>query len=178
MGRIVSDTFSFFENRTRTFSKNRIKYSYENVHSTCDELSNFHVVGLPQQTNKGRDAITVLNGHLVLIVFAIRDVSQRATSLAVHFRLGMIQKSHKYRDPLQLAHVLLNLIVLIAQVLQVGSSVGFHWINRVSQHGNDLWEIRVPPTWVLADAVDGRRTSATHSIQTGHAPPLRLSKWC
>lgn len=122
---------------------------------TGDELSNFHVIGLPQQADEGRDAVTVLDGHLVVIVLAVGDVAQGATSLAVDFRFGVVQKPHQNRNPLQLAHILLDLVVFVAQVLQVGSGVGLDRVNGVAQHGDDLGEVWVTPARVLADAVNG-----------------------
>lgn len=145
---------------------------------TGDELSDLHVVGLPQQANEGWDAIAVLDGDLVVVVFAIGDVAQGSTGLAVNFRFGVVQEPHENRNPLQLAHVFLNLVVFVAQVLQVGSGVGFDRVDRVPQHGDDLWEVRISPTGVLTDAVYGWRAPATHPVQTGHAPPLWLGQRC
>lgn len=122
---------------------------------TGDEFSNFHVICLPQQADKSWDTIAVLDGHLVVIVLAVGDVTQGTTSLAVDFRFGMVQKPHQNRNPLQLTHILLDLVVFIAQVLQVGSCVGLDWVNGVAQHGDDLGEVWVTPAWVLADAVNG-----------------------
>lgn len=122
---------------------------------TSDELSNLHVIGLPQQADQGRDAVTVLDGHLVVIVLAVGDVAQGTTSLTVDFRFGVVQKTHQNRNPLQLTHVLLNLVIFVAQVLQVGSGVGLDRVNGVAQHGDDLGEVWVAPARVLADAVYG-----------------------
>lgn len=122
---------------------------------TGDELSNLHVIGLPQKSDEGRDAVTVLDSHLVVIVLAIGDVAQGTTSLAVDFRFGVVQKPDQNRNPLQLSHILLNLVVFVAQVLQVGSGIGLDRVNGVAQHGDDLREVWVTPAWVLADAVNG-----------------------
>lgn len=143
---------------------------------TGDELSNLHVIGLPQQADEGRDAVTVLDGHLVVIVLAVGDVAQGTTSLAVDFRFGVVQEPHQNRNPLQLTHILLDFVVFIAQVLQVGGGIGFDGVNWVAQHGDDLGKVWVTPAWVLADAVDGGRASATHAVQTGHAASLRLGQ--
>lgn len=145
---------------------------------TGDELSDLHVVGLPQQAHEGWDAIAVLDGHLVVVVFAVGDVAQGPTSLAVDLRLGVVQKPNQNRNPLQLTHVFFNLVVFVAQVLQVGSRVGFDRVDRVPQHGDDLREIRIPPARVLADAVYGWRAPTAHPVQTSHAPPLRLGQRC
>lgn len=102
------------------------------MYLTCDEFSYFHVVGLPQKADKGRDAITVLDGHLVVIVLAIGDVAQGTTSLTMDFRLGVIQKTHQNWNSLQLTHIFLNLVIFVAQVLQVGSGVGLDWVDRVA----------------------------------------------
>lgn len=123
---------------------------------TGDQLSNFHVIGLPQQADEGGDAVTVLDGYLVVIVLAVGDVAQGTTSLAVDFGFGVVQKPHQNRNPFQLTHILLNLVIFIAQVLQVGSGVGLDRVNGVAKHGDDLGEIWVAPTRVLADAVNGR----------------------
>lgn len=141
---------------------------------TSDELSNLHVVGLPQQADEGWDAITVLDGHLVVIVLAVRDVAQGSASFAVDFGFGVVQEPHQNRNPLQLTHILLDFVIFVAQVLQVGGGVGLDRVNRVAQHGDDLREIWVTPARVLADAVDGRRTPASHAVQAGHAASLRL----
>lgn len=122
---------------------------------TGDELSNLHVIGLPQKSDEGRDAVTVLDSHLVVIVLAIGDVAQGTTSLAVDFRFGVVQKPDQNRNPLQLSHILLNLVVFVAQVLQVGSGIGLDRVNGVAQHGDDLREVWVTPARVLADAVNG-----------------------
>lgn len=105
---------------------------------TGDELSNFHVIGLSQQADEGRDAIAVPDGHLVVIVLAVGNVAQGTTSLAVDFRFGVVQKPHQNRNPLQLTHILLNLVIFITEVLQVGSGIGLDWVNGMAQHGNDL----------------------------------------
>lgn len=143
---------------------------------TGDELSDLHVVGLPQQADEGRDAVTVLDGHLVVVVLAVGDVAQGAAGFAVDLGLGVVQKPHQDRNPLQLAHVLLDLVVLVTQVLQVGGGVRLDRVDGVSQHGDDLGQVGVTPAWVLADAVDGGRAPAAHAVQTGHAPPLRLGQ--
>lgn len=143
---------------------------------TGDELSDLHVVGLPQQADEGWDAVAVLDGDLVVVVFAVGDVAQGSTGLAVNFRFGVVQEPHKNRNPLQLAHIFFNLVVFVAQVLQVGSGVGFDGVDRVPQHGDDLWEVRISPARVLTDAVYGWRAPATHPVQTGHAPPLWLGQ--
>lgn len=122
---------------------------------TGDELSNFHVISLPQQADECRDAVTVLDGHLVVIVLAVRDVAQGTTSFAVDFGFGVVQEPHQDRDPLQLTHILLNLVIFVTQVLQVGSGVGLDRVNGMAQHGNDLGEVWVTPAWVFADAVNG-----------------------
>lgn len=128
---------------------------FETFILTSDELSNLHVIGLPQQADQGRDAVTVLDGHLVVIVLAVGDVAQGAASLAVHFGFGVVQKPHQNRNALQLAHVLLNLVIFVAQVLQVGSGVGLDGVDGVAQHGDDFGEVWVAPARVLADAVYG-----------------------
>lgn len=61
---------------------------------TGDELSDLHVVGLPQQADEGWDAIAVLDGDLVVVVFAIGDVAQCPTSLAVDLWFGVVEKPH------------------------------------------------------------------------------------
>lgn len=127
-----------------------------NVPLTGDEFSNLHVVGLPQQTDEGRNTITVLDGHLVFIVLAVGDVPKCAAGFPVHFGFGVIQKADQNGNPFQLADVLLNFVILVAEVLQVGGGVGLHRVDGVTQHGDDLWEIGVPPAGVLANAVDGR----------------------
>lgn len=145
---------------------------------TSDELSDLHVVGLPQQAHEGRDAIAVLDGDLVVVVFAVGDVAQGPAGLAVDFRFGVVQQPNQNRNSLQLTHVFLNLVVFVAQVLQVGSGVGLDRVNGMPQHGDDLREVGISPTRVLADAVYGGRAPAAHPVQTGHAPPLRLGQRC
>lgn len=141
---------------------------------TGDELSNLHVIGLPQQADEGWDPVTVLDGHLVVIVLAVGDVAQGTTSLAVDFRFGVVQEPHQNRNPLQLTHILLDFVVFIAQVLQIGSGVGLDGVDWVAQHGDDLGKVWVTPARVLADAVNGGRAPAAHAVQTGHASSLRL----
>lgn len=122
---------------------------------TSDELSDLHVIGLPQQADEGWDAITVLYGHLVVIVLAVGDVAQGTTGFAVDLRFGVVQKPHQNRNPLQMAHILLNLVIFITQVLQVGSGIGLDRVDGVAEHGDDLREVGVAPARVLADAVNG-----------------------
>lgn len=43
---------------------------------TCDGVSEVLVTSLPQQPDQSRHAVTVLNGNLVVWIFAIRDVLQ------------------------------------------------------------------------------------------------------
>lgn len=122
---------------------------------TSDELSDLHVIGLPQQADEGWDSVTILDGHLVVIVLAIGDVAQGTTSFAVDFRFGVVEKPHQNRDPLQLAHILLDLVIFVTQVLQVGSGVGLDRVDGVAQHGDDLRKVWVTPARVLTDAVNG-----------------------
>lgn len=41
---------------------------------TCDGVSEVLVVGLPQQPDQSRHSVTVLDGDLVVVIFAVRDV--------------------------------------------------------------------------------------------------------
>lgn len=61
---------------------------------TCDSISEVLVVGFPQQPHQGRNSITVLNGNLVVGIFAIRDVLQRSTScmMNLHQRQSLLSK--------------------------------------------------------------------------------------
>ncbi|KAG7266237.1 LOW QUALITY PROTEIN: hypothetical protein CRUP_014353, partial [Coryphaenoides rupestris] len=68
-----------------------------------------------------RDAVAVLDGHLVVVVLAVGNVAQRAARLAVHLGLGVVQQRHQHGDALQLPHVLLDFVVLVAQVLQAAA---------------------------------------------------------
>lgn len=88
-------------------------------------------------------------------------------------RLRMIQQPHQDGDPFEVPDVLFDFVVLIAQVLQVGGSVGLDGVDGVAEHGDDLGQVGVPPARVLADAVDGGR-ALPQAVDAGHAAPLRL----
>lgn len=127
----------------------------ENISShTCDEFTNFHVVGFPHQANESGNPVTVLDGHFVVMVFAKGDIPQCSAGLAMDLRFRMIQQAHQHRDPFELPYVLLYLVVLVAEVLQVGGRIGLDWIDRMTQHRDDLSKVGVPPAGVLTDAVD------------------------
>lgn len=88
-------------------------------------------------------------------------------------RLGMIQQAHQDGDAFEVPDVLFDFVVLVAQVLQVGGSVGLDGVDGVAEHGDDLGQVGVPPARVLADAVDGWRALA-QAVDAGHAATLRL----
>lgn len=51
---------------------------------TCDNVREVLVTSLPQQPDKSWHSITVLNGNLVVLIFAIRDVLQRSAGRIVN----------------------------------------------------------------------------------------------
>lgn len=166
----------YYEVSAQVFSNMKLSSS-EKVPPTCDEFSNLHVIGFPQEADQRRYAIAVLDCHFVFVVLAVRDVAQGTASLPMNLRFGMIQKTHQDRNSFQLAYVLFNLVIFVAQVLQVGSGVGLDGVDGVAEHCNDFGEIGVPPTWVFTDTVDGGRAPPGHSVQASHASSLRLSQW-
>lgn len=91
--------------------------------------------------------------------------------------LWMIEQAHQDGDPLKVPHVLFDFIILVAQVLQVGSGVRLDRVNRVAEHGNDLGEVRVPPPGVLANAVN-RGGALPQAVDAGHASSLWLCQRC
>lgn len=145
---------------------------------TCDEFTNFHVVGFPQQANESGNPIAVLDGHFVVMVFAEGDIPQGSAGLAMDLRFRVVQQAHQHGDPLELPDVLLYLVVLVAEVLQVGGCVGLDRIDRMTQHSDDLGQVGVPPAGVFADAVDRGGTAAAHEIEAGHAASFGLGERC
>lgn len=47
---------------------------FAHVPLTCDRVSEVLVTGLPQQPDQSGHSVTVLDGDLVVWIFAIRDV--------------------------------------------------------------------------------------------------------
>lgn len=66
---------------------------------TCEQLSNFHVCGLPQQSHQSGDASTVLQGYLVVVIdFAVHQVPQCSTGTAVDICHPVVQQVHQQLD--------------------------------------------------------------------------------
>ncbi len=73
---------------------------------------------------------------------------------------GMIQEPHQDGDSSQLPDVLLDRVVLVAEVLQIRRGVGLHRVHGVAQHGDDLPEVGIPPARILADGVEAHHAGA------------------
>lgn len=127
---------------------------------TSDQLLDLHAAALPQQPHQSLDAVAALDGHLVVVVLAVGDVAQGAAGLAVHLGLGVVQQLHQHGHAAQLPHLLLDAVVLIAQVLQVGGGVGLDRVHGVAEHGDDLVQVGISPAWVSADAVQAHHAVA------------------
>lgn len=74
--------------------------------------------------------------------------------------LGVIQEFHQDGHAVQLADLLLDQVILVTQVLQVGGSVGLDGVHRVPEHGNHLMQVGVSPTGVSSDAVQAHHAAA------------------
>lgn len=151
---------------------------------TSDQLLDFHAAALPQQPHQSLDAVAALDGHLVVVVLAVGDVAQGAAGLAVHLGFGVVQQLHQHGHAAQLPHLLLDAVVLVAQVLQVGGGVGLDRVHGVAEHGDDLVQVRVSPARVSADAVQAhhavalvgevQRLRSTHGLEKRVEVALQL----
>lgn len=135
----------------------RLKYKAQ-VHETwteqtCDQLSDIHIAGLSEQPQQCWDSITVLDGHLVEVIFAEGNIPQGTTGFSVDLRLGVIQQPYQYWNATELPDILLDLVVLITEMLQIGRSVGLDRIHGVAEHGDDLAQVGVSPSRVFANGV-------------------------
>lgn len=81
---------------------------------TCDSVSEVLVVGLPQQPDQSGNPITVLNGDLVVGIFAVRDVLQRSTSCVMNLQHRRVfdgaplkdgVRPHNFHRPRLIVHV-------------------------------------------------------------------------
>lgn len=66
---------------------------------TCEQLSDLHICGLPEQPDQSWYASAVLQGYLVVIVgFAVHQVPQGSTGAAVHVGHPVVQQVHQQLD--------------------------------------------------------------------------------
>lgn len=67
-------------------------HAFVYVVPTCEQLSDLHICGLPEQSDQGRDSSAVLEGDLVVIVgLAVDQVSEGSTGAAVHVSHPVVQ---------------------------------------------------------------------------------------
>lgn len=73
---------------------------------TSDQLADFVVGGLPQQTQQGWDSSTVPQGHLVVVGgLAVHKVPQGPTGALLYLRDFVVQQVHQVLDPSQVTHL-------------------------------------------------------------------------
>lgn len=119
-----------------------------------------------------------------MVIFSVGYVAQSATSFAVDLSFRVVQQLHQHRHSIQLSHLLLDAVVLITQVLQVGGSIGLDWVHRVAEHRDHLMQVGVSPARVSADAVQADHAVAfvgelqclcpTHGLEERIQVPLQL----
>lgn len=74
--------------------------------------------------------------------------------------LRMVQQRHQDRNPVQLTDLLLDPVILITQVLQIGSRVGLDGIQRVAEHWDHFMQVGVSPARVSSNAVQAHHAAA------------------
>ena len=81
--------------RSQCCTLNNIKASV----FTCEQLSDLHICGLPEQSHQSRYSSAVLQGDLVVVVgFAIHQVPQGSAGAAVHVGHPVVQQVHQQLD--------------------------------------------------------------------------------
>lgn len=66
---------------------------------TCEEFSDLHICGLPEQSDQGRYASAVLQSDLVVVVgFAVHQVPEGSAGAAVDVGHPVVQQVHQQLD--------------------------------------------------------------------------------
>ena len=111
-----------------------------------DALLDRLVASSPQQAHEGGNGRLVAHLELVVVVvLAVGEIAQSAARIATHVAVVGAEQGDEAPDATERARLGLHRVVLVAQVLQVGRSVGAYLVRRVREVLDHFGQGRVAP---------------------------------